>query len=175
MYVDELFTEQEQGFTINDDNKADWAIKKIKSERAETERLKSIALNQIVELQNKLVELDRELENKTAFLMGELNKYFDTVDEGKKETKTQYSYKLLSGTIYCKKPTKKMNKTDDTEIIEYLQRSGKDEFIKVKSTLDWAEYKKTLAIAGDKVIDSETGEIIPGIEVEDIPETFEIK
>ena len=175
MIDEELYTEQEQGFVIDDDNKADWAIKKIKSERAENERLKAIALNQIVELQNKMIELDNELERKTAFLKGELNRYFNTVEEGKKESKTQYSYKLLSGTIYCKKAAKKMNKTDDEAVIEYLQRSGKDEFIKVKSSIDWAEYKKTLAIAGNNVIDTETGEIIPGIEVEDIPETFEIK
>ena len=165
----------QEGFVIDDDNKADWALKKIKEEKIQTDRLKAIALNQIVELQNKMVELDNEYDRKTSFLKEQLKNYFASIDEGKKETKTQYSYRLLSGTLVFKKPSKKINKTDDEAVIEYLAESGRDEFIKISASVNWAEFKKQLEITDNGVVDKETGAVVTGIEIEDVPETFDIK
>ncbi|MBO7712397.1 MAG: host-nuclease inhibitor Gam family protein [Methanobrevibacter sp.] len=165
----------EEGFVIDNDNKADWAVTKIKEEKVQIERLKQIALNQIVELQNKMVELDNEYERKTGFLKEQLRNYFNSLDEGKKETKTQFSYRLLNGSLVCKKPQQKINKTDDEAVMEYLAEAGRDEFIKISASINWAEFKKQLEITESGVIDKETGEIIPGIEIENVDETFDIK
>ena len=95
--------------------------------------------------------------------------YFETVPS--KETKTQKSYKLLSGTLVFKKPSQKINH-DDEKLLEFLDGT---EFIKVKKSIDWAEYKKVLTISDSEVIDSETGEIVEACTVEDVPASFTIK
>lgn len=164
--------ELNETFSITDDKLADWAIRKIKEEEAERDRLISIANDQIAELNMQISQLETQCENKTRFLKSHLAIYFNKVPH--KETKTQESYKLLSGSLVMKKASDKIIHDDDA-LLSYLESSGQEEYIKVKRSVDWAEYKKKLVISDSEVIDSETGEIIKACSVEDVPASFDIK
>lgn len=164
--------ELNENFSINDDNMADWALRKIKDEEDERYRLISIAQNQIDELKEKIDHINEVYDNKSKFLKSHLGLYFERVK--KKETKTQKSYKLLSGSLVYKKPSQKINHNDD-ELLTYLEGSAQEEFIKVKKSVDWAEFKKQLVIQDGKVVDKELGVIIEGCTVEDVPASFDIK
>ena len=159
----------EESFKIENDKTADWAIAQIQEAEAERDRLVALAESQIDDLNNKIEELKTKCENDTKYLKGCLAMYFETVPS--KETKTQKSYKLLSGTLVFKKPSQKIN-YDDEKLLEFLDGT---EFIKVKKSIDWAEYKKVLTISDSEVIDSETGEIVEACTVEDVPASFTIK
>lgn len=159
----------EESFKIENDKTADWAIAQIQEAEAERDRLVALAESQIDDLNNKIEELKTKCENDTKYLKGCLAMYFETVPS--KETKTQKSYKLLSGTLVFKKPSQKINH-DDEKLLEFLDGT---EFIKVKKSIDWAEYKKVLTISDSEVIDSETGEIVEACTVEDVPASFTIK
>ena len=163
---------ERKGFSINDDATADWALKKIKEEREEYERLTLIACEQIAEINLKMKHLEEAAERKTAFLKGCLAEYFKTVPH--KTTKTQESYKLLSGSLVMKLGSQKMVK-DDTALVEYFRQNGMSDYIKVKEEPKWAEYKKNLAIADGKVVDTTTGEVVDVVRVEDVPGTFDVK
>ena len=89
-------------FTIDSDKKADWAIGKIKEEQENTIRLRQIAISKIVELQNKIKELDERTERRTGNLKALLMDYMQTV-KPTKQTKTQTQYELLSGKLVWKK------------------------------------------------------------------------
>ena len=156
-------------FTIDNDNLADWAVRTIKSEEDETNRLIAIAEDQIEELNKKIQELTEKCEKKTKFLKTRLGLYFSTVPH--KETKTQESYKLLSGSLVYKKPSQRINHDDD-KLIAALDGTG---FVETKKFLKWSEYKKNLIISDGEIIDSSTGEIIDGCTVEDVPPSFDIK
>lgn len=95
--------------------------------------------------------------------------YFETVKS--KETKTQKSYKLISGTLVYKKPSTKINH-DDEKLIKALDGT---EFVEIKKSLKWGEYKKNLIVSDNDVIDTTTGEVIEGRTVEDVPASFNIK
>ena len=85
--------------------------------------------------------------------------YFETVPS--KETKTQKSYKLLAGTLVFKKPTTKIVHNDD-KLLEYLEENDGKDYIKLKKSIDWAEFKKTLTVSDTgEVVDTELGTIIP--------------
>lgn len=159
----------EETFKIENDKTADWAITQIHEAEDERDRLIRLAQEQIDDLTTKIQELTEKCNNETAFLRSCLEMYFNTVQS--KETKTQKSYKLLSGTLVYKKPSIKINH-DDEKLLEFLDGT---EFVETKKSLKWGEYKKLLTVSGDEVIDSETGEVVDGCTVEDVPASFSIK
>ena len=160
---------EEQNFTIENDKSADWAIKTIAEAEGERDRLIDLANEQINELKERIEELKEKCNQDTAYLKSCLYEYFVKVPH--KNTKTQETYKLLSGSLVFKKPSQKINH-DDEKLIEYLDGT---EFVETKKSLKWGEYKKGLTISYGEVIDSETGEVIEACSVEDVPGSFDIK
>lgn len=159
-------------FTITDDKTADWAVKQIKDAEEERDRLIKLAEEEIADLETKIEDLKAACENQTKYLKSCLGLYFETVPH--KETKTQKSYKLLSGSLVFKKASQKIDHNDD-KLLTYLEDSDQEQFIKVKKSVDWANFKKRLAIQDGKVVDIKTGEIIDGCTVEDTLASFNIK
>lgn len=170
--LNEMYETENDGFKIDSDNLCDWAIRRIKEERDEAERIKAIALAQIEDLQNKIKAIDERTDHRTAWLKGRLQEYFETVPH--KETKTQESYKLLSGTLIKKRVGTKIAH-DDEVILEWVKANAPS-YIKVKESLDWAGFKKELELTDNgAVVLEDTGEVIPGVSIEIVPESFEIK
>ena len=159
----------DETFKIENDKTADWAITQIHEAEDERDRLIALAEDQIEDLKNRIEELKAKCDNDTKFLKSCLAMYFETVPS--KETKTQKTYKLLSGTLVFKKPSIKINHDED-KLLEYLDGT---EFVETKKSLKWGEYKKVLTISGDDVIDSETGEVVEACSIEDVPASFNIK
>lgn len=161
-----------KGFSITDDNTADWALKRIAEERKELERLVAIADQQIEELELKKKHLKEITERKTAFLKGCLAQYFEKVPH--KATKTQETYKLLSGSLVFKLPKQTMVK-DDAKLLKYLHENGMEEYIKTEEKPKWGDFKKTLTIVDGKVIDTVSGEVVEAVRAEEEPGSFDVK
>lgn len=170
----EMMESESEGFKIENDNTCDWAIKTIKKETEEIERLIKIADSEIEELQQKKEALKKSLESKTGYLKSKLFEYFGQVEH--KETKTQASYKLLSGSLVFKKPTQKMEPNRE-KLLEYVKANNMPEFVKTKEDIDWAAYKKECQIVDGKVVNTQTGDLLPEdlIEVQDVPGEFDVK
>lgn len=165
----------EETFKIENDKTADWAITQIHDAEIERDRLISLAEEQIKELTNRIEEFKTKCDNETAYLRSCLIEYFDTVKS--KETKTQKSYKLISGTLVYKKPSVKIAH-DDEKLLEYLEKNDGEDFIKTKKSVDWAGFKKCLSISDDgQIVDNELGVIIDSdiCSVEEVPASFNIK
>lgn len=160
-------------FTITDDGMADWAIRKIADDVHEFERIKAIADSRIMELQIQIEQERQKMESRTSFLRGHLHTYFESVPH--KKTQTTESYKLLSGSLVKKVATQKIVRPDDADLIKYLRENGQGHLIEISEKPAWGEFKKTLQIMDGKVVDTATGEVIDGITVEDVPESFDIK
>lgn len=137
---DEIETEEQQKeFKITDDAGAEWAIKKIKFEQANTERLIACIDEEIEQLKAKKEEIKNR--NNTGFLKGKLCEYFETVKANAKETKTQLKYELPSGDLIFKKPQKSYERDDD-KIMSYLSEHNLFQYIKTNPSVNWAELKK---------------------------------
>ena len=165
---------EDQGFVINNDDRASWALKVIKQEQEETERFLRTADKQIEELTKKKEALKTDLDRRTGYLKGLLYKYFATVPH--KETKTQETYKLLDGTLTFKKPARKIMKPeDDTALIGYLEQN-QPEMVETVKKAAWGEFKKNLTITDDGgVVDMATGEVLDFIQAEEEPGRFDVK
>ena len=173
--LEDLETQEEpdtERFEIIDDNFADWALRKIAEVQKEYERLASIAMMQIEEINAKLKHMEEKAERRTSFLKRCLYRYFQTVPH--KATKTQESYKLFSGSLVFKLPAVKMVK-DDEELLKYLRSNNLNQYIKVKEEPAWVEFKKNLEIVDGVVINTLTGEVVEVVKVEEDAGSFEVK
>lgn len=161
-------------FHITNDNTADWALRVIRDNEAERDRIIDIAKAQIEELKAQIEEITAKYDNESNFLKNCLAEYVMNVP--RKETKTQETYQLLSGKLIVKKAAQKLVPNDET-IINYLESNELSEYVKIKKSPDWAEFKKTLSIVDGKVINTNTGEVVPTevIGIEDVPSSFDIK
>ena len=157
--LDEAIEQSE--FKIDTDQKAEWALNIIREEQAEAQRLINVCNSQILYYQSEIRKVQDKLENKTGNLKAMLFDYFQTVP--RKATKTQETYSLPSGKLKLKYPQPEY-KRDDSKLVEWLENSGKTDYIKIKKSPDWAALKKAITVVGDKVAD-ENGEIVEGVKV----------
>lgn len=148
-------------FVIDNDTKADWAICKIKEEQDEAQRLIKLAEDKINELKEKIEQINQNFENKTSYLKSQLTNYISTVKT--KSTKTQETYKLLSGTLVRKFSKTKMV-PDREQLAAWAEENGYQNYIKVKKDIAWSDFSKTLTIVDNNAVD-ENGQIIDAIQV----------
>jgi len=158
-------------FKIDNDQKAEWALAKIREEQAEAMRIINVCKSMIMHYEEQMKKAEEDLEKKTAYLKSQLEQYFDSVE--KRRTKTQEVYKLPSGILRRKYPSPQFNR-DDEKLVKWLKDRQMNEYIKVKETADWASLKKTIQVVGNKAVD-EDGEIVEGIAVVDRPPVFEVE
>ena len=181
MDIDEILDQEEYSeinYHVISDSLAEWALKRIKKATEQHDRLVNLAKEEIAELQAKIQKLDENLERETGYFKMKLYEYFNKEDIRKdiKETKTQASYKLLSGSLVFKKPTQKMEPNRE-KLLEYVKANNMPEFVKTKEDIDWAAYKKECQIVDGKVVNTQTGDLLPEdlIEVQDVPGEFDVK
>lgn len=160
-------------FKIDTDALADWALRKIKEERAEADRIIQIGNDQIEEIKMKQDMIKERAENKCKYLLHLLSDYFASVPH--KETKTQESYKLLSGSLVMKKPTVKFERNEKV-FSEWLSDNGYEEYIETVKKPKWAEFKANIGIDEEgNIFDKETGAFVAGVISIDVPASFDIK
>ena len=164
---------QSQRWRITDDGCADWALKKIKAEKDELDRLTALADQEIARLKEQVEKAKRRYEQNTAFLTSMLAEFFETVPHKKTKTGTE-SYRLLNGQL-VKKPAAVKIQPDDEKLVEWLRAAGHEDLIKVETSAKWGELKKQLSVVGTVAMIAETGEIVEGINVTDEPATFSVK
>ena len=174
-YFDEICTGENDNkrFTVDSDAKADWAVKKIGEEQAEFERLKELAELNISRLKERIEKEKEQFERRTSYLTALLEEYFETVPPNRlNKAATQESYKLLSGKLVRKYPSREIKYKDD-DLVEFLKTSA-PEYIKTEQKPMWGEYKKTLTFSDSGAVTAD-GELVPCITVTTTPEKFEVK
>ncbi len=170
-----MWKDQAEGrpyFAIDNDEVADWTVRKIAEGRSDYERLKELAETQIAKIQEKIEAEKTRAECRTAFLTSCLAQYFGIVEH--KKTKTQETYKLLSSTLVLKKGAV-AQKYDKDELLDCLTTEGMDDYIKTTQKPKWGEFKKLLTFQDGNASLTETGEMVECIHVEEKPDTFDIK
>lgn len=165
-----IASENEEPFVIDNDDKAEWALTIIKTELEERDRLITVCEQKIQEYKEKIEQYKQYYENRTLFLKSLLQQYFQTVQ--RKKTKTQETYKLPSGTLKLKLPSLEYQR-DDAKLLEWLKTSEMKQYIQTKESPKWVELKKTIQVAGNKVL-TQDGEIVEGVTAVEKPAMFEV-
>jgi hypothetical protein len=139
-----------------------------KKYKEENEKLKNTCELLIKEYREKIEEYNNNIQKAEDSLKEQLFRSIPDADF--KETKTQFNYRFPSGSFIKKKPSKSIKLRSD-----YKESEIPKDFIKIKKSVDWINFKKNLIINDDKIINKNTGEIIESCEIETKPEEFRIK
>lgn len=173
-YMERLYIEDEEEnqdeFVIDSANKADWALEKIKEERARRDLFIQAAEQRIESLKAKIDEAKSKCDSKTSFLLIKLNDYLDTAPA--KITKTQMSLELPNGKLIRKLPKIDYQK-NESELLKYVVNLA-PEYLKIEQKVNWAEMKKDLQVVDGMVMRKSTGEIIDCISTIEKPATFDV-
>lgn len=171
--VDPDEEQQSQRWRIADDGCADWALKKIKLEKDEHDRIVALAQQEIARLTDQITKANRRYEQNTSFLTSMLAEFFETVPHKKTKTGTE-SYRLLNGQL-VKKPAGIKLQPDDKKLVAWLRAAGREDLIKVEAKAMWVELKKQIEMVGTVAMMPDTGEIVEGIDVVEVPPAFSVK
>lgn len=148
-------------FTIDNDAKAEWALRKIAKIEKDAQKWETFYAAQTDKVWQQ-AEADK------AYFMGLLESYFATVPH--KTTKTQESYTLPGGKL-IRKAQQPAYTRDDAQLLPWAKENA---LYKVVESPDWVNIKKRVTVNGTTAVDTETGEIIPGITVEQRPPVFQV-
>jgi hypothetical protein len=156
-------SELKERYVIDSDQKAEWALQKIKEARADRDRW-------IAYYEEQIEKVKYSCDEDTANLECMLSEYFKMVPH--KETKTQENYPLPSGKLVLKKQGPEYDH-DDAILVPWLE-ANMPELVKVKKSSNWAELKNMVTIFDGGVVD-ENGEPVPGVTVTERPEKFVVE
>lgn len=144
----------DEAWTIEDDQQAEWAMKKILKAQGEYEEWKNYYAGMLSKIKEKT-------DNTVNFMTMKLNEYFRTVPH--KETKTKEKYSLPSGDLVLVKP-KSVWAHDDVALLDWAKKNGREDCVKTTEKISWADLKKNLAESENgTVYDKETGVVCEGV------------
>jgi hypothetical protein len=169
------FEESEEGkkeFTLDTPEKVDWAIEQIIDEQKRFELYEQAINGKIEKLKCELVNEKEASGHRTSWLRFKLGEYLQRDDVPAKDTKTQLSLKMPSGTVKYIKSKPEFIK-DDNILLNFIKEND-SEFIKTKESINWKDFKTTLNIVGNDVFNAD-GVIVDGITIEDTVPKVEVK
>lgn len=149
-----ITTAQDTPFTVDNDQKAEWAARKIREARQDTQKWTEY-------YERQLSAIRRANEETEAYFAALLADYFDTVPH--KATKTQESYSLPSCKLVLKAQQPEFNR-DEAVLCDYLDKKGRDDLVKITRRADWAALKKTLKVMEDGTCVDADGEVVEGVQ-----------
>lgn len=168
MIEESTLTEEERRFTVDDDQKAEWCLEKIREAKADLMKWIEFYVEQTDKVKAKC-------EARVAFFEGMLQRYFATVPH--KVAKTQESYALPSGKLVLKDQAPEWDH-DDEQLLPWVKENVPD-LIRTKESVNWSELKKELTVIwnedGGQTIVNADGLIVPGITVTERPDVFKVE
>ena len=147
--------ETREAFVIDSDEKADWAVRKIKEHMTDAERWEAFYKEQAQKIKTSA-------QQSIEYLSGGLYSYFATVPH--RETKTQEKYKLPSGELVLMKEKEDFER-DNGALLQWC-KANHPELVRVKEEPDWNAVKAYI---------KETGELPEGVTPIQKPPEFKVR
>ncbi|MFD2658565.1 host-nuclease inhibitor Gam family protein [Gracilibacillus thailandensis] len=174
MELQEYLDQEEQvneSFQIDNDQTANWALRKIKDITQQIQNNSELAQAEIEKIESWEQQEKEKLQQSIDYFQGLLAQYAVKKREEDPKFKSQ---KLPHGKIGFRKKPAKWN-YDKDKIIDSLTKNNMQDFIKVTYKPDIAGIKSLFDVQDGKVFNPETGEVIEGITVEEQGEDFTVK
>lgn len=152
--IEENEQEERAGFVIDNDQKADWAVRRIAELEADTQKWKDY-----YKVQSERVAQSNQ--QSIDYFTSLLESYFETVPH--KATKTSEKYKLPSGVLVRKAQAPEYER-DDAQIIAWCAENAPS-CVENVPKLKWTALKGLITENNGQAVEELTGEVIPGIKI----------
>jgi len=170
---EDLDDTENQRFRIQDDNQADWALRKIARARQDMKEAEETAAMEIEKI-NRWLDGQRDESLRTErFFTALLQEYYEPRFMTNPDKKT---YKLPSGKVQRRTQQPQFDR-DNEALLAWLKQREMTDYIEVKETPKWGELKQQVQVVGEHVVIKDgplKGEIIDGVEVVHRPPTFRV-
>ena len=173
-YLDqETGVEEKERFVVDNEQKANWALRKIKQLQEKQKENAALAASEIRRIAEWERDVNGELQNNINFFTRLLSDYHRQVLEQDPKAKT---IKLPYGKLKMRAQQPEYIRDND-KLLAWLESKGTigKAYIKITKSPHWGELKKRLRIAGDRMVDPETGEVVPGVEVVEREPKFSVE
>lgn len=154
----------EESFKITDSSSLTWAFRKLHEYKLKESDINKVADEEINRIMGWQEEALKPIQNNISYFEGLIRTYH----ENKLEEDPQQNKTLSTPYGKCKSRRTKetIDKSDEQILLDYIVKNNLHEYI--KPSIKWADFKKSLHIVGETVVD-DNGEIIPGVKIK--PET----
>lgn len=169
-FLDEQEQVQEDSFVVDDENKANWALRKIKQYKDKIDNNNALAQAEIDKIEQWNNEVNKQAQESIDYFTSLLTSY--ALNKKAEDPKFK-SLKLPNGRFGFRKSQPKWV-YDNDKVIETLEKANLTDFIRVTKAPSKAEIKKAFDVVGDKVVNPDTGEVIEGIEIEPQDDKFNL-
>lgn len=145
---------------IDSDDAANWALRRIaQAEQSIRKREEFVhrEIDRLIHWKEKADEADRRV---IEYFSAHLRTYFEQLRES---GLNRNSYRLPAGTIGTRKTPAKFIR-DTERLVEWAEKTDPS-LVRVKKEPDWAAVRKRLVVNNNTVVDSVTGEVVPGVVV----------
>lgn len=153
-------------FVVDNDEKAEWVLEKLKERKEKTERF-------IQHYEVQIEKMKSDMESYALWAQSLLRDYLESGLIPVKETKTERKYALPGGELKLKmQPVKYIR--DDAALLEEIRQKQLG-YIVTKESPDWAGLKKiTQTLDDGTVILTTTGEVLESVKAEEQEAKFTI-
>lgn len=134
-------------------------IRKLEQQKDEVGRIYAKEVQRIESFYD--AELD-ELDRKSDFFKEFLMAYY----KRQRELNPKFQLKTPWGKVTSRKvvsPTWQ----DEAAVLDWLKANKRDDLVKVEESVKKAELKKAFEVVGGQYVDTTTGEVVPGVSVEE--------
>jgi len=163
-------------FVVDDDHKADWALRKLAQLDAHKRERGAFAAAEIERLPGLEALEDRQTERFAEYLTTLLRPYYDQLKAEGKVSARHKGYRLPHGTLTARQAPIEWE-VDETKLLAWAEATDPETLVRVKKAPAWHVIKPKLIPASDdplaeatmEVIDTRTGEVrvvpVPGVRV----------
>ncbi|KEI18284.1 host-nuclease inhibitor Gam family protein [Clostridium haemolyticum] len=163
--MNHVMQEEVTGFKVDSLESANWCFRKIRALKEQIAENKALADAEKFRIDEWEKKENESAKNSIEYFEVLLQNYYVEQKQQDKKFKLSTPY----GKVSARKSTK-WNYRDEVETLNYLNSNGYNNLIKIKQELNKAELKKAFKDG----VNAETGEILPGVDVEEV-ETVSIK
>lgn len=174
-FLDQGLPTGQQGFVIDSDELADWAIRKIIRCQQKNDDVTQLAEMQISKIKQWQEQETRDNDSSISYLTSLLEPYAKSQLDGKKKT-----IKMPSGNVSFRTVSPGYfiagNKVDgNNEILLNHVRQSDPEYLKIEESVNWTEFKKELTLTSAGQIITADGEVLSFISAVEYPDSVTVK
>lgn len=161
--------EQRETFIVDDDQKASWAMRKLRGIRAHKAANQAIADEEIARINDWLANANASLDNDERYFTTLLISYA----RWSRDKEDRKSIVLPHGKVVSRMGQPKWEV--DTETFLKWADANREELVRIKVEPNLSEAKKVLEVVNGNAIDPKTGEVAQGVTVHPAEITYSVE
>ena len=147
-------------YVVNDDSDAIWAMRNLAQAQRHIDKVAREAAEEKERIDRWEKHATKTAQTTLTYFRNVLENYMVRV----RESEGRKSISLPDGEISSRAISAKAQVSDLGVFLKFCEESGRNQFVRIKKEADLSALKDHVTVSGDLVLDSETGEVLEGLQ-----------